>query len=94
MFTVIDHANPWLMPRSTFAPITHPHAGAQMMMKGTGRPKHQPAMSTRRRLQRSERRPAKRLVSAFAAPKVAMNETAAVFEGAAAETSEQEEKEG
>src|SRR5438552_4179536 len=80
MLTVIDHANPWLSPSSTFAATIQLHDGAVMIRKGTGAAATQPAINIDRRENRSERRPANRLATAFASPNAAMNDTAAVFD--------------
>ena len=77
MLTVIDHVSPWLTPSSRLAPITQPHDGARMSMKGTGRPNSHPATSTLFRVKRWERLPENRLAKAFAIPKLAIKETAA-----------------
>ena len=80
MFTVIDHASPWLIPSRTFAATIHHQLGAHMTRSGTGTPKSHPATSTRLRPNRSPNCPAKKLVSAFTMPNVAMKESAAVLE--------------
>ena len=46
MITVVDQVRPWLTPSSTLAKMTHPHAGAQINISGTGRPMSQPATRT------------------------------------------------
>ena len=81
MLTVIDHANPWLSPSSTFAATIQLHEGAVMIRKGTGAAASQPAINIERRENRSERRPANRLATAFASPNAAMNDTAAAESG-------------
>ena len=80
MITVVDQVSPWLTPRKTLAAMIQPHVGAQMTRKGTGRATSQPATSTCLRPYRSPSRPAKRLLTAFTSPKVAMNESAALLE--------------
>src|SRR5678815_3034723 len=58
--------------------MIHDHDGAQITRSGTGTPNSQPATSTCFRPKRSPRRPARRFVSAFTTPNVAMNESAAL----------------
>ena len=38
MMTVVDHYNPWLIPRRRLATVTHPHEGAHIRIRGTGAP--------------------------------------------------------
>ena len=68
------------MPKSTLAAMTHPQDGAQINIKGTGMANNQPVIRIRRRVTFRARLPATRLVTALARPKVAINETMAVFE--------------
>ena len=72
MITVVDQAKPWLTPSSTLAATTQPHDGAQMIISGTGMPTSQPASRTGLRPYRSDRVPAKKLVTALVAPKARM----------------------
>jgi len=70
MRTVIDQVSPWLIPSRRFAAMTHPHEGAHIKSRGTGNPTSQPVRRTRLGPKRSARRPATRLLGAFAIPKV------------------------
>ena len=78
MITVVDQVSPWLTPNNTLATITHDHVGAHISSSGTGTPITHPATSTGLRPYRSDRVPAKKLVTAFTAPKAAMNVSVAV----------------
>ena len=68
------------MPRNTLASTIQFQVGAQITMKGTGRPASQPTTRIFFRPSRSDKRPANRLLRALTIPKVAMNERIAVFE--------------
>ena len=74
MITVIDQARPWLMPSRALAAMTHSQLGAQMIMKGTGRPTSQPSTRTRLRPQASASWPETRLAKAFTTPKLTMKD--------------------
>ena len=80
MITVIDQANPWLMPSSALAAMTQPQLGAHMIMNGTGRPNSQPRTSTRLRPHLSASWPETRLARAFTTPKLTMKETTSVVD--------------
>ena len=80
MLTVMDQARPWLIPKNTLAIMIHPQEGAQININGTGIANSHPDTSIRRRVTLWERLPAKRLVTALARPKVAINETMADLE--------------
>ena len=75
MMTVVDQVRPWLMPSRTLANTTQPQVGAQMRIRGTGIAISHPARSTGLRPYRSDRVPAKKLVTALTRPKAAMNES-------------------
>jgi hypothetical protein len=78
MMTVVDHARPWLIPRSTFAATTQPQLGAQMRRSGTGRPASHPAISTGLRPYRSDSAPAAKFVSDLTTPNARMKVSALV----------------
>ena len=80
MITVIDQAKPWLTPSSALAAITHVQLGAQMIMKGTGKPRSQPRTRTRLRPHASASWPEIRFAHAFTTPKLTMKETTNVVE--------------
>ena len=80
MITVIDQANPWLMPSSALAAMTHSQFGAQMIMNGTGMPTSQPRTRTRFLPQASARWPETRLAIALMTPKLTMKETMSVVD--------------
>jgi len=46
MITVVDHASPWLTPRSTLASTIHDQDGAQITNGTTGTAASHPATST------------------------------------------------
>ena len=60
--------------------MIHSQLGAQMIMKGTGRPNSQPRTSTRLRPQASASWPETRLANALTTPKLTMKETISVVE--------------
>ena len=68
------------MPSSTLAKTIRLQLGAQMIMKGTGRPTIQPRTNTRLRPKLSASCPEIRLVNAFVTPKLMMNEATTVAE--------------
>ena len=70
MMTVVDQVSPWLMPSSTLAATTQLQAGAQISSSGAGRATSHPATRTGLRPYRSDRVPAKKLVTALTAPAV------------------------
>ena len=72
MMTVVDQVSPWLTPSSTLAATTHHQVGAQISIAGTGSATSQPATSTGLRPKRSDRVPAKKLVTALTSPKATM----------------------
>src|SRR5207253_7045820 len=74
MFTVVDHARPWLTPSNTLANTTQPQEGARMMSSGTGSAAVHPASNTARRPRRSASRPAVRLLAALTRPKLIRKE--------------------
>ena len=59
MTTVVDEANPWLMPRITLAATIQLQAGLTMSSTGTGMAISQPATSTGFRPYGSDRVPTK-----------------------------------
>src|SRR5579859_873639 len=80
MITVIDQANPWLMPSRALAAITQLQLGPHMIMKGTGRPTSQPRIRTRLRPQASASWPETRLASALMTPNEMMKDTTSVVD--------------
>src|SRR5207247_6333590 len=74
MFTVVDHARPWLTPSKTFAKTTQPQDGAKMMSTGTGSAAAHPTSKTLRRPRRSASRPAMKLLAALTRPKLIRKE--------------------
>ncbi len=68
------------MPRRALAAITQFQLGAEMIMKGTGRPMSQPRTRTRLRPQASASWPETRFAHAFTTPKLTMKETMIVAE--------------
>ena len=76
MITVVDQVRPWLTPSSTLAAMTQPQFGAQISSGGIGSAASHPATSTGLRPNRSDRVPAKKLVTALTAPNARMNVSA------------------
>ena len=68
------------MPSSTLAATIQLQLGAQMIMKGTGRPMIQPMTNTHLRPKLSASCPEMRFVDAFVMPKLMMNEATTVAE--------------
>src|SRR5438552_971807 len=74
MMIAADQHSPWFTPRSTFAATTQLQLGAKMISSGTGSAAIHPAMSIRRRPQRSAAPPANAFANAFTIPNVSRNE--------------------
>src|SRR3989339_1046446 len=80
MMTVVDQQSPWLIPSRRLAPVIHPHEGAHIRMKGTGRPTIQPPTRSLFRPILSENLPAARLVNALTNPNPTMKDRMTLLE--------------
>jgi hypothetical protein len=78
MMTVVDHVSPWLTPNSTLATTIQAQEGAHPSRNGMGKARIHPVTSTGFGPTRSEMVPAKKLVTAFTAPKATIYASAAV----------------